>query len=117
MRTLIAALAAAFLLPAVPASAAEDSLTVRTRLGLVSGVREGGARTFRNIPYAAPPVGDLRWAPPRPPRAWTGVRPADRFGAPCAQIDAARFGQMRRYSGKGIDIFFDPVIAPNSSEA
>lgn len=45
----------------------------------------GGVRFFAGIPFAAPPVGRWRWAPPRPARPWLGVRAARRFGAPCMQ--------------------------------
>jgi para-nitrobenzyl esterase len=55
---------------------------VRTQQGLVAG-RPGTDPTlmvFKGIPYAAPPVGDLRWKAPQPPASWTGVRQADKFG-------------------------------------
>lgn len=42
---------------------------------------------FRGIPYAAPPVGDLRWRAPRPAEGWEGIRPATRFGARSPQVD------------------------------
>jgi para-nitrobenzyl esterase len=56
-----------------------------------SGVLEGGVgndpaiRVFRGVPFAAPPVGDLRWAPPQPVKHWQGVRKADTFGNHCVQ--------------------------------
>lgn len=54
---------------------------VSTTLGKVSGVEMdgiyAGITQFRNIPYAAPPVGELRFAPPQPPEKWDGVRPCD----------------------------------------
>ncbi|KAI1123682.1 alpha/beta-hydrolase [Nemania abortiva] len=54
--------------------------------GLLSGVhRPNSTRAFLGIPYAAPPVGDLRWRPPQRPLPWTGVRPGDRFGPASAQ--------------------------------
>src|SRR5258708_5836536 len=54
--------------------------TVTTRDGAVQGVSEGGIAVFKGIPYAAPPFGADRFAAPRRPEPWTGIRPADRFG-------------------------------------
>ncbi|MEU3513955.1 carboxylesterase family protein [Streptomyces sp. NPDC006654] len=59
--------------------------TVRTPSGLVRGAAHGGYRTFEDVPYAAPPVGRLRWAPPRPPVPWAGVRDATRPAHACPQ--------------------------------
>lgn len=60
---------------------------VRTSDGLVQGVaaRTGGVAVFKGIPFAAPPVGDLRWKPAQQAAPWTGVRAADKFGAVCVQ--------------------------------
>ncbi|MFC9063312.1 carboxylesterase/lipase family protein [Streptomyces sp. NPDC057074] len=58
---------------------------VRTDKGLVRGVKTGTVRTFQGIPYAAPPTGERRWAPPAAPRRWHGVRDATRPGAACPQ--------------------------------
>lgn len=62
---------------------------VQTRLGAVRGetVTEptASARIFRGIPYAAPPVGDLRWKPPQAAKAWTGVRDATKWPNRCPQ--------------------------------
>ena len=60
---------------------------VKTTGGLVQGTTIGatGIRAFKGIPYAAPPVGDLRWQPPRPVVPWQGVRDATKFGAACLQ--------------------------------
>jgi len=61
--------------------------TVRIDAGLVSGVDGGtdGMRVFKGIPFAAPPVGPLRWRPPQPVKTWEGVRKADQFGSACMQ--------------------------------
>ncbi len=60
---------------------------VRVRGGLVSGVAEAGGavRCYKGIPFAAPPVGELRWRAPQPVVPWDGVRVADRFGPVCQQ--------------------------------
>lgn len=59
---------------------AEPQLQVRTESGAVQGKPEGAVRAFLGIPYAAPPVGDLRWRPPAPAAPWAGVRMATEFG-------------------------------------
>jgi para-nitrobenzyl esterase len=65
------------------------SRPVRTDAGLVSGISAGqGVHAYLGIPYAAPPVGDLRFRPPQPARPWDGVRAADRFGTSCMQHQA-----------------------------
>lgn len=59
--------------------------TVDTRYGPVEGVEEGGLTIFRGIPYAAPPVGELRFRPPQPPQPWTDVRRCDEFSCVAPQ--------------------------------
>jgi para-nitrobenzyl esterase len=61
-------------------SAPHDGLIVETTEGRLRGTAEGGARVFRGVPYAAPPVGPLRFRPPQPPAPWQGVREAVRHG-------------------------------------
>ena len=60
---------------------------VRVEGGLISGVTDAKSdvKVFKGIPYAAPPVADLRWKPPAPVKAWTGVRQVDQYSAPCMQ--------------------------------
>ena len=62
-------------------------LPVRIESGLVAGVfnPQTNVVSFKGIPYAAPPVGELRWREPQPPVKWNGIRKGDRFGAPCVQ--------------------------------
>jgi para-nitrobenzyl esterase len=69
---------------ASPASGAASPV-VRTDGGLVRGASAAGVNSFLGLPYAAPPTGNLRWRPPQPASAWTGVRPATQFGPSCPQ--------------------------------
>ena len=62
-----------------------DKPAVRTSAGVVSGRREDGLDVFRGIRFAEPPVGDLRFASPRPASPWTAVRDAGQFGPPPPQ--------------------------------
>jgi para-nitrobenzyl esterase len=64
------------------------STVAQTQSGAVQGVVEGNELAFRGIPYAAPPVGNLRWQPPRLPITWTGTRDASSFGNICPQLNA-----------------------------
>ncbi len=88
---LAGALGAALLL-----AATLDAAPVRVEGGLVSGVVADGVVAYKGIPYAAPPVGDLRWRAPQPAAPWTGVRVADAYGHDCMQepfpSDAAPLG-------------------------
>ena len=59
---------------------AQSPAPVMTEYGLVQGVTETDLTVYKGIPFAAPPVGDLRWRAPQPAAKWTGVRAADKFG-------------------------------------
>ena len=59
--------------------------TVRIAQGELAGTSRDGVAAFRSIPYAAPPVGALRWKAPAAPAAWHGVRAADAYGPVCPQ--------------------------------
>jgi para-nitrobenzyl esterase len=58
---------------------------VRVEGGSIRGVSAGGVRSYKGIPYAAPPTGELRWKAPQPVIAWNGVREANGFGPECPQ--------------------------------
>ncbi|HJQ70274.1 MAG TPA: carboxylesterase/lipase family protein [Blastocatellia bacterium] len=65
------------------ASSAND--VVRVEGGQISGTNTDGVRSYKGIPYAAPPVGEMRWRPPQPVRAWEGVRQCTEYGPDCPQ--------------------------------
>src|SRR6266702_2036501 len=63
-------------------------LRVKTEAGIVEGSKPSASspvRAFKGIPYAAPPVGNLRWKEPQAPLAWAGVRLAQQFSSRCMQ--------------------------------
>ena len=55
--------------------------------GQLRGAVINGVQSFKGIPYAAPPIADLRWVPPQPVASWDGVRDATEYAPHCAQID------------------------------
>jgi para-nitrobenzyl esterase len=61
-------------------------LIIMTERGCLRGESLGTTKIFRGIPYAAPPVKELRWRAPQPLQAWEGVRDALNFGASCPQL-------------------------------
>jgi para-nitrobenzyl esterase len=81
------ALAVAGLLLGLSGFAGADPLKVKTAQGKVVGktIGEGKVRAFMGLPYAAAPVGELRWKAPQPPAKWKGQRDAAKYGAHCAQ--------------------------------
>lgn len=73
-------------------SGATGMLPVKTADGLVEGtISENGIRTYKGIPFAAPPVGELRWKAPQPVKRWTGVRKCAAFGPSPMQASPAPF--------------------------
>jgi para-nitrobenzyl esterase len=83
-RSLLGSLA----LLALAASAQEPPAVTVTGGKIQGGTVKGGGAVFKGIPFAAPPVGDLRWREPMPVKPWTGTRDATRFGARCMQSGA-----------------------------
>ena len=66
---------------------------VKVAQGTLQGTRDADLYLFRGVPFAAPPVGNLRWRPPQPAASWKGVRNADAFAARCMQRPV--FSDMR----------------------
>jgi para-nitrobenzyl esterase len=66
---------------------------VVTESGAISGVRESGLSVYKGIPFATPPLGDLRWRPPVPVAPWTATRKADAFAPACMQTGVSMPGE------------------------
>jgi len=66
---------------------------VLTESGAISGLRESGLSIYKGVPFAAPPVGDLRWRPPAPVAPWTGTLKADTFAPACMQVGVSMPGE------------------------
>jgi para-nitrobenzyl esterase len=105
--------AACFVMTLAGSAFAQDR--VKTANGIVEGTSTGsGIRTFKGIPFAAPPVGDLRWQPPQAVKDWTAVRKADQFGPRCMQRPI--FGDMGfRSNGMSEDCLYLNVWTPAKS--
>ncbi len=89
----------------------EDAPQVKTVNGILEGKNESGISVFRGVPFAAPPVGDLRWREPQPVKNWTGVRKADKFGPRAMQLPI--FGDMNfRSDGVSEDCLYLNVWTP-----
>ncbi len=110
-------------LAAMSIAAAQQQQTatalVRVDSGQLQGVVEDGVAAYRGIPFAAPPVGELRWRPPQPAAPWTGVRQAADFGANCMQ---GRFGPPQTTGANSApapseDCLFLNVWRPESAAA
>jgi len=103
-----AAAAMAMALQLAAANAASIPLHIKD--GPLLGTRSGGMVSFLGIPYAAPPVGHLRWMPPTPPAPWTAPRPATAFGPSCAQITT--LGPFAGPANANEDCLYLNVFAP-----
>ena len=104
--TLSLACAATFLISMTGCAAPQttplplEAPRVTVHSGVLEGRREDGLNIFKNIPYARPPVDDLRWVAPQPVEPWSNVRDASEFGPSCTQI-----------SIPATSIYYDPPAA------
>ncbi|MFD3000631.1 carboxylesterase/lipase family protein [Pontibacter toksunensis] len=121
---IIAVLLGVQLMPAASAQAKKAAANqskqaapqAKTVNGLVEGVTEkSGIRAFKGVPFAAPPVGELRWREPQPVQNWKGVRSAKQFGPRAMQ--QAVFGDMGfRSNGMSEDALYLNVWTPSKSD-
>ncbi len=82
------ALAPAFALFVTAPALATPQVTIPQ--GTLAGTTDGNISVFKSIPFAAPPVGDLRWREPQPAPSWPGTRDASQFGPICPQAPARK---------------------------
>ena len=99
----------------IAGTAAQERVTIAN--GTLEGTIEAsGIRSFKGIPFAQPPVGDLRWQPPQPPKNWEGVRQAGKFGPRAMQRPI--FGDMGfRSDGMSEDCLYLNVWTPKTGKA
>jgi para-nitrobenzyl esterase len=109
---------AAVLLLGMQGFARADSLTVKTKQGKVHGktINDGKVKAFLGLPYAAPPVGDLRWKAPQPPAKWKGERDGTKFGNRCAQLNLFK-DMVFQDPGPSEDCLYLNVYAPADATA
>ena len=94
-----------------------STIDIHTVEGVVRGFHQNGIARWRSIPYAAPPIGDLRLRAPAPVQPWAGVRDATRFGHAAIQ---ARFGArvgVRKFQSTSEDALTLNVTAPMRPDA
>ncbi|MBD2753570.1 carboxylesterase/lipase family protein [Spirosoma validum] len=117
MKTLFVSVLLAAQLPLAIAQSNLQSTSpqAKTANGVVEGVTEqSGIRAFKGVPFAQPPVGELRWREPQPAKNWTGVRKATKFGPRAMQ--RAVFGDMGfRSDGMSEDCLYLNVWTPAKS--
>jgi para-nitrobenzyl esterase len=93
------------------------SSRVKTAYGVLEATAAPvkGVYAFKGIPFAQPPVGDLRWREPLPPRNWTGIRNADQFGPRCMQRTTPTADYWFRSDGMSEDCLYLNVWTPAKS--
>jgi para-nitrobenzyl esterase len=115
MAVVAAVLGSVLALAASAGSAPPSSLVVQTKGGAVAGVLVGAENEWRGVPYAAPPVGPLRWQPPMPVTPWSGVRDASSFHDPCIQPAFLPDGSVVTVGAE--DCLYLNVFTPASASA
>ena len=95
----------------LPAAHAQQAVTIQTEGGAVVG-QQAAVSSFKGIPYAAPPVGELRWKLPQPAAVWTSPRDATTFGNMCTQIASGLFEEPQGTLQGSEDCLYLNVYAP-----
>jgi len=109
--SLVAALAFCFVLQPIAATESDtfQNGLVKTKYGILKGYStEKGTLAWKGVPYAKPPVEDIRWKPPQDPDPWLGVRDAKESCEPCAQRYISRYWVGKdRYFGQEDCLYLD----------
>lgn len=90
---------------------------IKTKHGTIKGIKEKGIMVFKGVPYAKPPVGELRWKEPQPIDDWDGIKDTLKFGNRCPQIDftdADGEGSETYYYWR--EFYANPEFNPSKSE-
>jgi para-nitrobenzyl esterase len=95
---------------------AADQVKIANGLIEATAAPSAGVRSFKGIPFGAPPVGDLRWKEPQPVKNWTGARNADQFGARCMQRTTPASDYWFRGNGMSEDCLYLNVWTPAKSD-
>ncbi len=99
---------------ALYAQSSNEPPVVKTLNGTLEGVNVSGIAEFKGVPFAAPPVGDLRWKEPQPAKNWSGIRKADKFGPRAMQLNV--FGDMNfRSNGLSEDCLYLNIWTPSKT--
>ena len=114
---LLATVLLATLVRAFAAPGDSSAPQVKTASGVVEGKNAGSLRVFLGIPYAAPPVGDLRWKPPAPAAKWTGIRQSTEFGSHCMQSPVYDDMNFRDPGGNEDCLFLNVWTPAKTSDA
>src|SRR4051812_6038579 len=93
------------------AQPASEPPRVKTANGILEGINDSGVYIFKGVPFAAPPVGDLRWKEPQPVKNWNGIRKVSAFG-PRAMQRPIYSDMMFRSDGVSEDCLYLNVWAP-----
>lgn len=103
----------------MPVGEAFETVAAETQSGTLVGERAGDVNIFRGVPFAAPPVGDRRWAPPQPVEPWAGRRAAVAHESPCPQptpADDTEINQGGVPGPQSEDCLYLQVYAPAAAE-
>ena len=117
MRSAVRVLLPAIVLCAAVVSPAFGADRVKIANGVVESTDppKDGVRSFKGLPFAQPPVGDLRWREPQPVKHWSGVRRADTFGPTCMQRLSPNADYWFRGDGMSEDCLYLNVWTPATS--